>query len=77
MDIDAVIWPLHRWRAGRCAEETCKALGQKRIGDSFNFGFFFVQNDLPKRLYTVYSHNCQMVDFFFSWIGGLSLDALW
>lgn len=21
-------------------------------------------------------HNCQMVDFFFSWMGGLSLDAL-
>lgn len=24
----------------------------------------------------VESHNCQMVDFFFSWMGGLSLDAL-
>lgn len=22
------------------------------------------------------AHNCQMVDFFFSWMGGLSLDAL-
>lgn len=27
MDVDTVVWPLDRRRAGRCAEETCKAGG--------------------------------------------------
>lgn len=78
MDVDAGVRSLDGRRAGRGAEETRKAAGQKKFYNIIRFrSFFFFLSDMNNYFkIKAESYNCQMVDFFFSWIGGLSLDAL-
>lgn len=74
MDVDVAERPLDGRRAGWWAEETCEA--RRWTEREICLGYFFFFYITIESWLKAESHNCQMVDFFFSWMGGFSRDAL-